>query len=101
MCEKSSWGQSWVPILLSRWPGRVVLWEVAPAPLATTLFPTGFLSSCPGLLAALNHFGSLRSMGAGGPPLAQMGLGPTLSPSPARLLILQGPLLEMVLKGQS
>lgn len=100
MGKKSPWGQSRVPILLPWWFGRVVFWEVASAPLSAALFPTGFLSSCPGLLAPLNHFGSLSSMGASGPPLAQMNLGRQTKPQPCQAASPPGPLPDMVLKGQ-
>ena len=64
MGEGSPWGQSGACILLPGEPGRA----------AATLFP--HLPSCPGLLAALDHWGSLRPMGTSGSPLAQKGSGP-------------------------
>lgn len=80
---------------LVAWQG--ILWKVAPAlhfyPIHL-LFPT-----YPGLLAALDHFGPLTSMGASGPPLAQVGFRPHAKLQPCQADPLFTP-KEMVLTGQ-
>lgn len=92
--EKSLLGPHFTALVA--WQG--ILWKVAPA-LYYHPPSTGLLSSYPGLLAALDHFGPLTSMGASGPPLAQVGFSPHTKLQPCQADPLLTP-KEIVLKGQ-